>query len=133
MQKKIMAFNFTAERLQALRMVALLVKVPLQVVPREQMGQTLGALAGVPDMGLTEELYTGSEATEEMLYLVGVSGPVLDRLLQAVKRGPLKQIALKAMLTPTNVEWTPVKLIGELAQEHAYMTNQGKKARPIHQ
>ena len=132
MQKMMLAFNFTPERLQALRMVAMLTKIQLRVISRQDMSQTLGALAGVPGMAKTAEVYSGNEAQEEMLYLCGLNGPTLDKLLQAIKRSALKQVALKSMLTPTNVGWTPVKLIGELAQEHAYMSQQGKGAKPLH-
>jgi len=132
MQKIMLAFNFSPERLQALRLVAMLAKVQLRAVERKDMNQTLGALVGLPGMARTEEEYTDSEAKEEMLYLCGINGPTLDRLLSGIKRSPLKQIALKSMLTPTNVEWTPVQLISELNQEHEFMTKKSNGQRTLH-
>ena len=101
------------------------------MVPREQLLQPLGYLAGVPGVEPVTEEYAGSEAAEEMLILCGFNRPDLDRLLSAIRKGKLKQVALKAALTPTNALWSGVKLQGELAQEHAYM--HGRKApKPKH-
>ena len=131
MAKLVLAYNFTGERLAALKLACMLVKSPLKVVPREQLLQPLGYLAGVPGVEPVTEEYAGSEAAEEMLILCGFNRPELDRLLSAIRKGKLKQVALKAALTPTNALWSGVKLQGELAQEHAYM--HGRKApKPKH-
>ena len=131
MAKLVLAYNFTGERLAALKLACMLVKSPLKVVPREQLLQPLGNLAGVPGVEPVAEEYAGSEAAEEMLILCGFNRPELDRLLSAIRKGKLKQVALKAALTPTNALWSGVKLQGELAQEHAYM--HGRKApKPKH-
>ena len=131
MAKLVLAYNFTGERLAALKLACMLVKSPLKVVPREQLLQPLGYLAGVPGVEPVTEEYAGSEAAEEMLILCGFNRPDLDRLLSAIRKCKLKQVALKAALTPTNALWSGVKLQGELAQEHAYM--HGRKApKPRH-
>lgn len=131
MAKLVLAYNFTGERLAALKLACMLVKSPLKVVPREQLLQPLGYLAGVPGVEPVTEEYAGSEAAEEMLILCGFNRPELDRLLSAIRKGKLKQVALKAALTPTNALWSGVELQGELAQEHAYM--HGKQApKPKH-
>ena len=121
MQKQILAYNFTAERLAALKLACMLLKVQLKAVPREAMLQPLGAIAGVPGVAPVEEGYSGAEAAEEMLIMCGLTRPELDRLLVAIKKGKLQQVALKAMLTPTNAAWNAVQLQQELAEEHAYM------------
>ena len=121
MQKQILAYNFTAERLAALKLACMLLKVQLKAVPREAMLQPLGAIAGVPGVAPVEEVYSGAEAEEEMLIMCGRTRPELDRLLVAIKKGKLQQVALKAMLTPTNAAWNAVQLQQELAEEHAYM------------
>ena len=131
MQKLVLAYNFSTERIAALKLACMLVKSPLKVVAREQLLQPLGYLAGVPGLEPVDEEYTGIEATEEMLILCGFGRPDLDRLLSAIRKGKLKNVALKAALTPTNALWSGVKLQGELAQEHAYM--HGRKApKPKH-
>lgn len=131
MAKLVLAYNFSEDRVPALKLACMLVKAPLKLVAREQLLQPLGYLAGVPGVEPFEEAYTGEEAQEEMLILCGFNRPDLDRLLSAIRKGKLQRVALKAALTPTNALWSGVKLQGELAQEHAYM--HGKKApKPKH-
>lgn len=131
MQKIVLAYNFSPERLQALRLACMMLKVQLRAVPRTQLLQPLGCLAGATDVEPVEEIYEGDEATAEMLIMCGFSRPDMDRLLVAIKRGSLKQVALKAMLTPYNMHWSGLKLQGELSQEHAYM--HGRQApKPKH-
>ena len=115
----------------ALKLACMLVKAPLRVVPRDQLAQPLGYLAGVPGVEPVSEAYEGDEAKEEMLILCGFGRPDLDRLLSAIRKGKLVSVALKAALTPTNALWSGVKLQAELAQEHAYM--HGRQApKPKH-
>ena len=110
MAKLVLAYNFSEARLPALKLACMLVKVPLRVVPREQLLQPLGYLAGVPGVEPVEELYAGEEAREEMLILCGFNRPDLDRLLSAIRKGKLQSVVLKAALTPTNALWSGVKL-----------------------
>lgn len=127
MNKIVLAYNFSAERLQALRLVCMLVKAQLRPVSRAAMLQPLGFLAGVPGVSPVEEAYSGDEANEEMLVLCGFSRPELDRLLAAIRKGKLQKVELKAMLTQHNVNWSGVALLKEISEEHQYMTSGAKK------
>lgn len=132
MQKLVLAYNFSPERLQALKLACMLVKAQLKAVPREALSQPLGYLAGVPGVEAVDESYTGSEAQEEMLIICGFGRPDLDRLLSAIRKGKLQKVDLKAALTSTNSLWSGLKLQQELAQEHAYM--HGRQApKPKHE
>ena len=126
MQKIILAYNFTPERLQALKLICMMLRTQLRAVKREELLQPVGYLAGLPEVASVEELYSGDEGQEEMLLMCGFSRQDLDRLLAAIKKGKLRQVALKAMLTPTNCTWSGLQLLQELSQEHAYM--HGKNA-----
>ena len=123
MQKIILAYNFTPERLQALKLICMMLRTQLRAVTREELLQPVGYLAGLPEVASVSEAYSGDEGQEEMLLMCGQD---LDRLLAAVKKGKLRQVALKAMLTPTNCTWSGLQLLSELQQEHAYM--HGKNA-----
>ena len=59
MQKLVLAYNFSAERIAALKLACMLVKSPLKVVAREQLLQPLGYLAGVPGLEPVDEEYSG--------------------------------------------------------------------------
>ena len=81
MLRSILAYNFTPERLQMLKMVALLCKAQVKAVAREDMLQPVGYLAGIKGIAPVEEKYSGGEATEEMIFLCGFDRPTLDKLL----------------------------------------------------
>ena len=65
-------------------------------------------------------------AQKEMVFLCGFDMHLLNRFLAAVKKGKLKNIELKAMLTPSNRQWSGRHLLQELAAEHVYMKKYGK-------
>ena len=65
-------------------------------------------------------------AQKEMVFLCGFDMHLLNRFLAAVKNGKLKNIELKAMLTPANRQWSGRHLLQELAAEHVYMKQYGK-------
>ena len=104
----------------------MMLRTQLRAVTREELLQPVGYLAGLPEVVPVSEAYSGDEGQEEMLLMCGFSRQDLDRLLAAVKKGKLRQVALKAMLTPTNCTWSGLQLLSELSQEHAYM--HGKNA-----
>ena len=58
---------------------------------------------------------------KEMVLLCGFDMHMLNRFLAAVKKGKLKNVELKAMLTPSNRQWSGRHLLQELAAEHVYM------------
>ena len=65
-------------------------------------------------------------AKKEMVFLCGFDMHLLNRFLEAVKKGKLKNIELQAMLTPSNRQWSGRHLLQELAAEHVYMKQYGK-------
>lgn len=60
-------------------------------------------------------------AQKEMTVLCGFDMHLLNRFLAAVKKSDLKEIELKALLTPTNSRWSGRHLLQELAAEHVFM------------
>ena len=59
MLRSILAYNFTPERLQMLKMVALLCKAQVKAVAREDMLQPVGYIAGIKGIAPVEEKYFG--------------------------------------------------------------------------
>ena len=127
MQKCVLAYNFTPERLGALRLVCMMLRVQLKAVPREALSQPVGYLAGVPGAEQADEAYAGDEAQEEMLVMCGFTRSDLDRLLAGIRKGRLGSVKLKAMLTQHNALWSGLALQKELAQEHEYMHNKAAR------
>ena len=128
MLRTVLAYNFTAERLQMLRMAALLIKAQVKAVAREDMLQPVGFLAGVKGVEPVAEKYAGDKATQELILLCGFDIPALDKLLVAIKKSKLQKIELKAMLTEHNVTWSGLELLKEIVEEHEYMMQNGGKA-----
>ncbi len=126
--KKVLAYNFTEERLKALKLICMMLKAGCRPVTREEMLQPAGYLAGIKGAEPAEGSYSGDEAKDECLLLSGFERGELDRFLLAVKKSPLKKVELKAMLTPSNVTWSGLELIGELKKEHGYMKEHGVPA-----
>lgn len=85
MQKIILAYNFTPERLQALKLICMMLRTQLRAVKREELLQPVGYLAGLSEVAPVSEAYSGDEGQEEMLLMCGFSRQDLDRLLAAVK------------------------------------------------
>lgn len=132
MNRIILAYNFTPPRLQALKMICMLVKAQCKVVERKDMLQPVGYLAGIKTVAPVNEQFTEATHTDEMLFLCGFDRPALDKLLTAIRKSALKQVHLKAMLTAHNMTWNGVQLMDELTEEHNYMTGQNNHSQPEH-
>ena len=126
MHKTVLAFNFTPQRLQALKLICMMLRVQLRSVERSEFNQPLGLLAGLDGLQAIEGSYEGEAAQEEMLLLCGFTRQDLDRLLAAIRKGALKQVRLKAMLTPTNCTWNVLQLFEEISAEHEAMNSKAK-------
>ncbi len=54
---------------------------------------------------------------ESMLVFCGLSGALLDQVLQVIRAAKLPPIPLKAVMTPDNREWDTLRLYDELKKE----------------
>ena len=100
--------------------------VRVRPVAPEQMGETVGHLFGLKGFAPREEgTAVPAAPAEPALVLSGFSRQRLDALLAALKRAGVPFIAHKAMLTPTNVNWTFAQLCQELSREHQAVTGGG--------
>lgn len=131
MQKIILAYNFSAERMQFLKLACMMIKVPVKIISKEDFKQPVGFLAGMPNISRIEPTDTDAIFDKEMLLLCNLNRPDIDRLLSAIRKGKLQDVTLKAVLTPYNAGWTGLQLYKELSQEHEYMHNK-KSEKPKH-
>ena len=58
---------------------------------------------------------------DEMMVMVHFGGKLLNQFLQEIRAAHLPGVGLKAVLTPTNMEWSSVRLHDELRREHEAM------------
>lgn len=104
--------------------------VKIRNVRPDQVGETIGYLAGMPGF---EEQEKGEEAlpviSEQMLVMKDFTGSRIDTLLYQLRRAGVPKIALKAIVTEHNCGWSFYKLYEELKEEHRMMTEQAQAAK----
>lgn len=124
MSPMILVFNLPGEKLSRLRFACMRLGVQVQPVEKADWGQPMGALCGLAPR--SDAPAPETSFSEEMLVMASFTQALANRLLAALKQARLP-IGLKAVLTPTNVHWTPVQLHSELSAERAAIA-QGKEA-----
>ena len=123
--RMMLAVNFTPERLDQVKLLALLTKSKVKAVTEAEKGETVGKVLGLTDeqtkvheqMNEDEKL---PPVTKEALILCGFDNQAVNLLLSSIRRGRLKNVPLKAMLTPNNISWTIETILQELSKEHEY-------------
>ena len=120
----ILCYNLDAESLQRLRAVCEAQGLQIKAVAPWEYGAPIGALAGIPmQKGPANRALAGF--TDPMLLMCHLLSPQLDAFLQGMRAYGVPRIALKAVLTPSNVTWTSCRLRDELAREHEAMGGKG--------
>lgn len=91
------------------------------------LNRTIGSLAGASGMPVSAaDAPQSFFAPTELLVFCGISRQQLDRFLDEYHKRNIAPIALKAMMTPTNSNWTVSQLASALSQEHAYLQKRKK-------
>lgn len=123
MRPMILTFNLSDARLAKLRFLCMKLGLMVKPVPAEETAQPIAALCGLA--GRTDA--PAAEAfPEEMLVFCHMSDAQVNRFLQTAKQLRFAPVALKAVLTPTNAEWSPARLCAELRQERAAILQGGR-------
>lgn len=119
--RKVLIYQIDADspRGQKVRNMLRVTGCGIRTVTREEAGQSLGFLLGLPDF--EENTQPAEEAPqEEALVFYNFDRKGLDQALAALKRGGV-QVPLKAVVTEHNRGWSVARLLEELAQEHRLM------------
>ncbi len=133
---KVLLFHFEDKaQLQAVQMALFLAQVQCRIVSRQEYGLPLKMLAGdqTPSHSagrlIDEKLpaaasaYRGQELPGQMMVFAGLREEQLSGLLSLLRSNPAcGKIPYKAVLTPSNQEWSGFTLFAELEKEHAAMT-----------
>lgn len=145
--KMILAVNFTPERLKQLKLLALLTKSQIKEVTAAEMDETVGKVLGLTDEEVADIAAMKEETeektvehkpeedsqlppvTKEAIVLCGFTHQNVNLLLDGIRRGRLKNVPLKAMVTPTNISWSIHTILQELNKEHEYFKNMNKKGK----
>ncbi len=124
MRPTILAFNLAEGKLGKLRFTCMKLGLLVKPVAMEDFTQPIGALCGMAERTDGE---AAAPFAEEMLVFCHMDSTAVNRFLTAAKQMRLPSIALKAILTPTNVSWTACQLHDELNAERAAVLR-GEKA-----
>ncbi len=140
--RMMLAVNFTPERIKLLKLLAMLTKAQIKTVAEEEKTETVGKLLGLSEDEIAEIASAKSEGkstdvhenieddamlepvTKEALILCGFDNHAVNLLLDGIRRGRLKNVPLKAAVTPTNISWTIHTILQELSKEHEYFHKQ---------
>ena len=116
MRPTILTFNLNETRLSKLRFLCMKLGLAVKAVPVEDFCQPISALCGMTE---SAEPVPAEAFPEEMLIFCHMDNTLVNRFLQTAKQMRFAPVALKAILTPTNAEWTPAQLCQELRDERA--------------
>ena len=116
MRPTILTFNLNENRLSKLRFLCMKLGVAVKPVPAEDFCLPISALCGLSE---PVEASPAEAFAEEMLIFCHMDNAQVNRFLQTAKQMRFAPVALKAILTPTNAEWTPAQLCQELKDERA--------------
>lgn len=117
---------YNPEKSDKIRLIkGILVRMGMRIrnITPDLVNQKVGYLAGLKDFA--EEPEEPGEALpvipEEMMVLHGFSDRRLDELLKQLRKNKVP-VALKAVLTQSNCEWSFYQLYEEIRAEHEQMT-----------
>lgn len=118
MDAKILLFHINLEK--KVRILALCRQLEMEpvVVEKAKYHQQMGVLAGIVGFKEKGGRFEGKELPGEMMVFSGMDENMLDMFLAEYKKAGIAPIALKAVLTPHNIRWTPEELFRELMGEH---------------
>lgn len=116
--KKVLLFQVKKDKEAKIRDLCGELGMEAVVVEPKQYLEPLGMLAAVPGIPRSGKVYQGMVMPMEMMIFSGINQDFLDIFLQKYKEHAIEPIALKAVLTPTNIFWNTKQLQEELWKEH---------------
>lgn len=122
MRPMILTFNLSEARLAKLRFLCMKLGAAVKPVPAADCVQPIAALCG---LAAPQEAAQAEGFPDEMLVFCHMDNAAVNRFLQTAKQLRFAPVALKAILTPTNAEWTPQQLWQELKAERAAVMKGG--------
>lgn len=80
----------------------------------------IGVLSGAVKDDSQQPDYAGEAFPDEMLVINAATENLMDQALFLMRKDGIK-VELKAMVTPSNLEWTSIALYEEIKKEHETM------------
>ena len=118
----ILIYNCTGPEYSKLRQIFAMLRLRMRVVEPERYHLTLAELAE----GKGEEAEAQPRLADKMLVFCGLSDALLHQVLEVIRVSQVPPIDFKAVMTPTNREWTTMQLYEELKEEREAIAQQSK-------
>lgn len=112
----------TSPRTAKIKGVLVRMGVRIRNIAADQAGQQVGYLAGLDGFEAQPEDPALPQIPEEMLVMHQFTGKRIDELLLNLRKAGVSKIALKAVVTESNQNWTFYQLYQELKEEHEKMS-----------
>lgn len=128
----VLMYGFTdPQRTRELQYIMVQMGIRVKMIRDDQLGQTVGFLAGIKGMEENPNPESYPPLNEEVLVMYNFSlDQRIDLMLTNIKQRGLEGIPLKCVLTSTNRKWTFYDLAKELEREHAMlMSGQSRKTK----
>lgn len=120
MKKTVLLYNFTEERLLGVKRALVPLKALAKEITREQFGTKLGCLVG--EEGFEESADTHAEPFgDELLVMYGFDSGDIDMLIRSLRKYGVGRVELKAVVTPTNINWNGSELYFAVKADHEKM------------
>lgn len=117
MKKIVLLYNFSTERLQGVKRALVPLKALAKEIPGDQFGMKLGYLIGAE--GFEADVSSEAETfSEELLVMYGFDRNDIDMLIQALRKYGVGRVDLKAIVTPTNINWNGSELYSAVKADH---------------
>lgn len=130
MKATALLYQISGEKEAELQKALQTLGVKTRRVLETELNQKVGYLAGLEGYAKTEEAAnTAVSEQSEILLMCEFSQMQFDMLMQLFRHKKLPAVALKAVLTPTNRDWTFQRLVSDLKLEHM-LAMKKKKAMP---
>lgn len=112
------------QRGDAVRAVLFEQGLRVKTITDDQVGNPVGALAGLQGFRITRAPYAGDVPESEFMLLCHVPNALVNQLLAAMREAGCS-VGCKAQLTQYNRLWPFATLVSEVSREHETMTSSG--------
>jgi hypothetical protein len=110
----------STEKGKLVRSILASLDITARTITKDQLGCSVGSIAGLPDTGLSTDPYEGEIPDCEFMLVCGIDTDALNELLQQM-RAAKAQVKYKATITMYNKLWPVATLINEVSREHNAM------------
>lgn len=123
--KKILLYNFSEEKLLRIKSAAEPFNSEVLVIENTSCGQQLGYLMGAAGYRYNADA-SYEDFNDELLVMSGFDRNDIDSFIKSLHTNGAGRIALKAILTPTNIKWSISELYKAVKSDHDKMREKPK-------